>query len=116
MLGNFIGGGIGFYLITLIFRYFAIGRGGSKRQHIGMVWFIALWMVFSSISASTNNIIPALSAVFSAPIITIFLSWRYMPDETAPQRTAKQIILRTIFMLVGIFLATLLLIFLLKPL
>jgi hypothetical protein len=44
------------------------------------------------------------------------LSWRYMPDETAPQRTAKQIILRTIFMLVGIFLATLLLIFLLKPL
>lgn len=108
-MASFIGGGIGLYLMSLLFRYFVIGRGGSKGQHIGMVWFIALWTAFFAITGSIHRPMTALSAVAAAFIITVFLSWKYVPDDTAPQRTATQIVLRTIFVFIGLLLAMLLL-------
>ena len=97
LVGLTIGGLIGIYLFSLLFRYAILGRGGTKVQHLWVVMLTGVVAVgFSAFGDGTDgftsritnppDMAQAIAYALSALIVAFFVWLR--PDENQPPESS----------------------------
>jgi hypothetical protein len=95
------------YLISRGFRSFSIGEGGTKSQHVGMVLFIGSMNLFGKIRTKDYDIdqislISIIVSIVSIAIVASYVYFRFSYKESLNRRKIKDVIIRTIFLIIGI--------------